>query len=122
MVRLAASKRHKYNAQKTKVDGITFDSKLEARRYRQLLLLEQAGHISNLELQPKFELQPGFTDAAGKWQRPVEYQADFGYNEYGNPVIEEVKGFQTAVWKLKKKLFLYRYPDKELRILGKEDI
>jgi hypothetical protein len=122
MVRLAQPKQHKYNAQKTGVNGVTFDSKLEACRYRQLLLLEQAGQISSLELQPKFQLQPAFKGIDGKRQRAIMYQADFSYVEYGVTIVEEVKGFQTAVWKLKRKMFLYHYPAKELRVLGKEDI
>ena len=56
---------NKYHAIKTTVDGITFDSRAEARRYRELKLLERAGVIENLVLQPKFELQPKYKIGKG---------------------------------------------------------
>ena len=108
---------HKYNAKKTEMDGITFDSKAEAHRYRDLTLLQKAGQISGLELQPAFELQEAFTDATGHRQRAIKYLADFKYTEAGQQVIEDVKGMEPPVFKLKKKLFLYRYPEYELRIV-----
>lgn len=111
-------KGNKYNARKTTVDGIVFDSGDEALRYNQLKLLQAAGEIAGLELQPEFELQPAFTDAAGKRQRAITYRADFAYTEPdGTRVVEDVKGVETAVFKLKKKLFLFRYRDLELRIV-----
>ena len=47
----------KYGAIRTTVDGVTFASKAEARRYAELKLLEQAGEIKGLELQPKFDIE-----------------------------------------------------------------
>ena len=87
----------KYNAVKTVVDGIKFDSKKEARRYSQLKLMEKSGAISDLSLQPRFDLivngkKCGF------------YKADFKYVENGKEVIEDVKGMLTPVYRLKKKL------------------
>lgn len=108
----------KYNARKTIVDGITFDSQKEAYRYGELKLLELAGEISCLKLQPRFVLQPGFRDKNGKRQSPISYVADFQYVENGIPIIEDVKGMETPVFRLKKKLFLYRYPHLHLRISG----
>lgn len=115
-------RRHKFNAQATVVDGIAFDSKAEAKRYSQLKLLLLAGEISSLELQPTFELQPGFNDNTGKRQRAIKYQADFRYVEGGQTVIEEVKGYETPLWKVKEKMFLYRYPQYKLRIIKSKDI
>ena len=88
---------NKYKAIKTVVDGITFDSKKEARRYGQLKMLVSAGQISELKLQPRFDLivngkKCGF------------YKADFDYIEAGKRVIEDVKGMKTPVYNLKKKL------------------
>ena len=87
----------KYKAVKTVVDGIKFDSKKEARRYSQLKLIEKSGAISELSLQPRFDLivndkKCGF------------YKADFKYIENGKEVIEDVKGILTPVYRLKKKL------------------
>lgn len=114
--RRPGKKRHKYNARRVTVDGHTFDSKAEARRYNQLRLLQRVGDIADLELQPSFELQPGFTDASGKRQRAIHYIADFAYTlPDGRRIVEDVKGVETAVFKLKRKLFLFTYPDLELR-------
>lgn len=92
----------KYNARKTTVDGITFDSKREANRYAELKLLERAGEISDLKLQVPFELipkQPG--------ERAVKYIADFVYTEDGQTVVEDTKGVKTPVYILKRKLLLW---------------
>ncbi|MCL2223606.1 MAG: DUF1064 domain-containing protein [Defluviitaleaceae bacterium] len=68
--------RSKYGNQKTTLDGHTFDSKAEALRYHELKLLEKAGEILQLELQPKFTLVP-----KTKKRRAVTYTADFRYLE-----------------------------------------
>ena len=98
----------KYGAKKVQVDGITFDSKKEASRYQVLKLMEQAGAIQNLELQKRFELIPSFK-VDGKTIRGITYKADFCYYENGQYVVEDVKGYRTDVYKLKAKLFAYRY-------------
>ena len=100
----------KYNARKTSVDGITFDSAKEAQHYATLLLLERAGVIENLKLQPRFLLQEGFTYNGHK-ERKIEYVADFQYERNGQTIVEDVKGMKTEVYKLKRKLFLYKYRD-----------
>jgi hypothetical protein len=90
--------RNKYGAIKTTVDGIKFDSKKEAARYGVLKLCEKAGSISNLSLQPKFDLIVNGTKIGF-------YKADFKYNNLnGKEVIEDVKGMKTPVYNLKKKL------------------
>ena len=101
--------RHKYNAKKVIVDEIEFDSKKEAKRYQELKLLEKSGKIRDLKLQPVFLLQEGFY-YKGKAQRQITYKADFEYiDERGQRVVEDVKGFKTDVYKIKKKLFLAKY-------------
>lgn len=97
---------NKYNAQPTVIDGIRFASKKEANRYCELKLLERAGKIKNLELQPRFKLHAG-----------IVYIGDFAYLEDGKTIIEDTKGVETAVFKLKKKLFEADYPELELRIV-----
>lgn len=103
----------KYKAKKVVVDGITFDSKKEARRYQELKLLEKAGVIKGLVLQPCFLLQDKFK-YKDKTERKIKYIADFQYYVVKDKrwVIEDVKGYKTDVYKLKRKLFLKRYGDK----------
>ena len=99
----------KYKAKKTVVDGITFDSKKEAARYVELKMMERAGEITDLELQPKFTLQKKYKNGVGKAIREVYYIADFQYKQNGETVIEDVKGMRTDVYKLKKKMFEWIY-------------
>lgn len=106
----------KYNNKKTQVDMYLFDSAKEAKRYRELVLLERAGEIQNLELQPRFLLQEGFKKNNKTW-RKLEYVADFKYIENGKTVVEDVKGFETKEFKIKRKIFEYKYPDLELKII-----
>ena len=73
-----APKASKYRAVKTTIDGITFDSKKEAAEYGRLKLLEQAGVISDLELQPRFEIHAPFVDNEGKRHRGI-YSARSAY-------------------------------------------
>jgi len=96
----------KYGNKKTTVDGITFDSKREAARYGQLILLEKAGQIEGLVLQPKFTLIESQRNADGKAERPVVYVGDFLYCENGNWIVEDVKGFKTPEYVIKRKLML----------------
>lgn len=104
-------KKSKYSSAKTDIDGIRFDSKKEAEFYAELKLREKAGEISHLRLQPRYLLQEAFK-YNGKQHREIEYVADFEYIENGETVVVDVKGFKTAVYMLKKKLFLYKYGDK----------
>lgn len=103
-------KPHKYNVvskERRTANGITFDSMAEMRRYLELKMLEKSGVIAGLELQPKFLLIPK-TEKGG---RAVYYIADFKYTKDGKTVYEDVKGVKTDVYKLKKKLLFYKYPD-----------
>lgn len=109
--RLTPQKRtSKYGAEPTVVDGIRFDSKKEAARYAELKLLEKAGEIFGLRLQPEFPLH---AHAPGAARRIGVYVADFEYvteHETGGPagtetrlVVEDVKGFKTPLYRWKKK-------------------
>lgn len=99
----------KYGNKKTVVNGITFDSKLEAEYYQYLKVLENVT-ILDLQLQPKFLILSGYTDAEGEKQRPIYYQADF-LVKYENGLVEviDIKGVETEAFKLKKKMFESRY-------------
>jgi gp72 family protein len=103
-------KKSKYSSAKTDIDGIRFDSKKEAEFYAELKLREKVGEISHLRLQPRYLLQEAFKHE-GKQYREIEYVADFEYIENGVTVVVDVKGFRTAIYMLKKKLFLYKYGD-----------
>jgi len=89
----------KYRNVRTVVDGITFDSAAEARRYEQLKLLEIGGAILDLELQPRYEIKVNN-------HKVCVYVADFRYVETatGEVMVEDVKGVRTALYKLKRKL------------------
>lgn len=100
----------KYNSKKTVVDGQKFDSKKEARRYQELLLMEKAGEIKNLCRQVKFVLIPSQRDENGKVvERECSYKADFTYEEGIKTVVEDVKGYRTKEYIIKRKLLLYQY-------------
>lgn len=100
----------KYNSKKTIVDGQKFDSKKEANRYQELLLLEKAGVIKNLSRQVKFLLIPSQRDENGKViERECSYKADFTYEEGIKTVVEDVKGYRTKEYIIKRKLMLYQY-------------
>jgi hypothetical protein len=101
------TKRNKFGAKKTVVDGITFDSQKEARRFSELKKLRFEGEIAELELQPEFILE-------GKSGNPLEYdsgrqikyRADFRYFDMRAQiwVIEDAKGFKTRDYKIKKSI------------------
>lgn len=89
---------NKYHNRKTILDNVRFDSAREARRYQELCLLERAGAISNLELQPRFDLI-----VSGK--KIGFYKADFRYTSAdGLQHVEDAKGVRTAVYRLKKRI------------------
>lgn len=108
----------KYHNVVTERDGYTFASKAEANDYTTLTLLETAGAIRNLKPHPHFVLQEKFTDVSGVKHRAIEYVADFSFEECdtGKLVVVDSKGVETAVFKIKQKLFLYRYPQYELQV------
>jgi len=111
------AKKSKYNNRKKDIDGYTFDSKAESRRYSDLLLLEKAKIISDLRVHPVYLLQKSFRTPEGKSVRAINFELDFDYIENGIKVVEDVKGVETAAFKLKHKMFLKMYPDIRFEIV-----
>ena len=103
---------NKYGNKKVIVDGIKFDSVKESRRYIELKLLQRAGEIKDLAMQVSFELQPKYKKN-DKTIKSISYIADFVYYDLKKKqiIIEDTKGYRTDVYKLKKKLFEYKYKD-----------
>lgn len=122
----------KLNNKSIIIDGIKFDSKKEGSRYCELKLLQRAGKISDLELQKKYELIPAQykTVETGEYykvgeqkgqpktkqvcvEQSVVYIADFVYQENGQTVVEDVKGYRDpasatyAKFVLKRKMMLW---------------
>ena len=112
---LPNQKQSKYKNKKVTVNGKVFDSKTEAKRYCELVKLEQAGLIKDLETQKKFLLLDSFKKN-GKTYKQLSYYADFVYFDVYSKktIVEDVKAsknFKTDVYKIKKKLFEFVYPN-----------
>ena len=99
-------RQHKYNAKRVEYNGIKFASMAERDRYIILRQMESAGLIKNLRLQPKFLFPMGY-----------KYIPDFEYEQDGRLVVEDVKGVETGVFKLKAKDFAYFYPSYKFYIV-----
>lgn len=108
----------KYQNKKTILRGVKFDSAREARRYQELLLLQKAGAITDLQRQVEFVLIPSQKEPdsvgvrggikKGKTiEHAVKYVADFTYKENGKTVVEDTKGFRTKDYVIKRKLMLW---------------
>jgi hypothetical protein len=108
----------KYHNKKIEIDGVIFDSRKEAKRYKELSLLERAGAIQDLQTQVKFVLIPTQRepDTIGKRggiikgkviEKECAYIADFVYMENGDKIVEDTKGFKTKDYIIKRKLMLY---------------
>jgi len=110
-------RKHKYSAVRVDSADGKFDSKAEYRRWLQLKLQLQAGEITDLIRQPRFQLQPKFKHPVEGNIRMIEYVADFQYFGSGKLIVEDVKGVRTEAFDLKRKIFLYLYPHIELRIV-----
>ncbi len=103
-----SEKNNKYKNKKSTYNGITFDSKKEMNRYRELKLLEKGKAIKNLELQPEFLLIPTLRYKNKKTDRKTVYKADFKYEDNkGRIIVEDVKGFKTDVYQIKRKLLIH---------------
>lgn len=100
-------KQTKYHSRKITVDGITFDSRKEYKRFCELSLLERAGEITNLQRQVKFELIPPQRIDGKVVERPCAYVADFVYKQAGETVVEDTKGYRTTDYIIKRKLMLW---------------
>lgn len=100
----------KYRNRRVTFDGMTFDSKKEFLRYRELKLLEKNRMITGLERQVSFELIPKQVENGRVVERAVKYIADFTYYENGKLVVEDVKSpaTRTDVYKIKRKLMLHK--------------
>lgn len=107
----------KYHSKKIEVDGMTFDSRKEYYRWCELCQLERVGKITDLQRQVKYVLIPtqyeppavnkkGTAKRGKLIERECSYIADFVYTEKENLVVEDVKGFKTADYKIKRKLML----------------
>lgn len=92
-------RRNKYNAKKTVIDGITFDSKAESNYYAMLKIREKAGEISNIELQKPYLL------LADNDVLVATYKADFAFHDYieNRYRVIDVKGFDTPLSRHKRK-------------------
>ena len=135
-------RRPKYNAQKTKIDNILFDSLSEAKYYIYLKHLRDIGEILKIECHPKYVFQPAYRRCCGviyrgkdemhtprkdlcpkcgkkmKAESALFYEADFRVTyPDGRQEIEDIKGFPTAMFLLKKKLFEYKFPDLTLTVI-----
>ena len=98
----------KYHSRKITIDNQTFDSMKEFGRWKDLQRLLGAGVITDLKRQVKFELIPSQKNEFGKViERPVTYVADFVYAKNGKQIVEDVKGFKTKEYVIKRKLMLY---------------
>ena len=104
---------NKYKNKKTTVivgnDSYNFDSKKEANHFQKLLTLLKAGVITDLKLQPEFEIIPQ-VKWNGKTLCKIKYIADFQYKQGDLEIVVDAKGFKTDVYNLKKRLFLIQYP------------
>lgn len=103
---LAAAKPSKYRNRAVVIDGIRFSSQAEGRRYQELKLLEKAKRIHSLKLQPRYKLYGKHGDLI------CTYVGDFQYadrrehqGDDGHFVVEDVKGVETDVFRIKAKLF-----------------
>lgn len=112
--RVRISSRSKYGAIRTTIDDVTFASKAEARRYGELKLLQQAGKIKNLELQPRYPLTVNGV-------RIGVYVADYRYFdvEKKQVVTEDCKGVETPLFKWKRRHLEQEYGFK-LLVTGKK--
>ena len=102
----------KYNNKVVQMDGYTFDSSAEAKYYEQLKWAQEHKQILFFRLQPRYQLQEAFTKN-GTTFRKIDYIADFEiHNLDGSIEVIDVKGVETDVFKIKRKLFEKIYPHK----------
>ena len=109
----------KFNNTKVEMDGHVFDSKAESERYVELKLMQRAGEISDLKLQPLFVLIDSFK-LRKRTIRKLTYSPDFLYVKDGIKYAEDVKGATTEKYRIKRKLFLYFYGEEYVFIESKK--
>lgn len=113
-------KRNKYGAIKEDIGNIRFDSKAEARRFRELYPLWKSGEIQKLKLQPQFTLQESYMSPDGQRVRAIRYTADFSYIRDGKLVVEDVKSAITrkkAEFQRNKKLMREKYEIEVIEVI-----
>ncbi len=111
------SKRSRYTSYKPIIDGIKFDSLMEGQYYVYLKDRLRKNEIFNLTLQPSYILQEAFTKN-GKKFRPIVYVADFRFQDKdANWIVVDIKGKETVEFKLKQKMFEFKYPDLSLSVI-----
>lgn len=103
------SKKSKYGSRKVTIDGVTYDSLKEYHRFCDLKLMQRAGIITGLQRQVKYELIPTQRINGKVIERPVYYYADFVYKMDRQLVVEDVKGYKTPEYVIKRKLMLSVY-------------
>jgi hypothetical protein len=96
---------NKYGSKKTRINGIVFDSRAEAARWVELMLDDRVRALCR--------------QAVFKFQCGIVYVADFVYilgtTKEDGPyirIVEDVKGIETAEFRLKKRLFKYEFIEK----------
>jgi hypothetical protein len=104
---------NKFSAQKTEIDGLTFDSRSEANRYAQLKLMERGKAIRDLQVHPAFPLRVNGTLIG-------TYKPDFVYTEGKRTIVEDVKGIVTEAASLRMRVFMACFPTHELRIVDRK--
>lgn len=115
----------KYHSRQTTVDGIKFASRIEAERFIQLRLMAKAGVIRDLKLQPEFQIFKGYVDPeTGEKVRSRYYVADFQYTDVDahKVIVEDTKGIETDVFRLKWDYVRSEYPQFEFRMLKRSDV
>jgi len=111
-------KKSKYNANRVRVDGILFDSQLEADYYSDLKLQLKMSTIKGFCRQPEFILQEGFGDIM-----PITYRPDFiVFFLDGTYEIVDTKGFETDEFKRTQKLFKAKFPKLRLTVEKNEKV
>lgn len=123
-MRKISTKRGKYGNKKVEIDGMTFDSKSEGKVYLCLKDLQESGVISNLQVHPRWEIQPKLTEQYVKHLKtkdklcertilqPIHYTADFSFEYKGELRVIDVKGSKFAIsadFPLRVKMLKYRY-------------
>lgn len=96
----------KYHSQRIRTKEGKFDSEREFCHYQKLKIMQAAGMIQNLQRQVIFTLIPSQKTSKGT-ERPVKYIADFVYESDGKRIVEDVKGYKTPEYIIKRKLMLY---------------
>ena len=105
-------RKHKYGAKASVYDDIKFDSKLEMKCYVALKQMKRANLLKDFKLQVPYELQEKYVNVAGKKIRAINYISDFVVEtNNGDIFIIDVKGLVLPYFKMKKKLFEYKYKE-----------